>query len=291
MDGDKTIEETAPPQPDDDNEAADPEDQETVMFGQRHLFQEVEIAGAARRQEVLKKKTPRRRARAEADPEWSADEQQEDPDTLEMSPEEAQTLQNSATAAEGAEESDELSGKDAEEAITDETKKTGADTKKAASAAASKAGRRDGARKGRGKPKPGKASPPAGDVAAKKSERADPGKDEASPEGEEAPSERRVAERRPGEKKQKRSRRASAEDLSCNCRICGRQVAWPRARRFRGGRTSTHGFRCDTCGNVFCSTHVLRVSAFWESLLHHGRFRCLLCELGQSMKQQDERSD
>lgn len=287
MDGDKTIEETAPPQPDDDNEAIDPEDQETVMFGQRHLFQDVEIAGAARRQEVLKKKTPRRRARAQDDAEWSAGHGQ-DADTLEVSPEEAQTLK---TAAEAAAQRAKLTGEDAEEAITDETKAPGEEGSQATSTQASTVPKREVARKSRGKARPGRESQPADGVTAAKSDGADDGEDQASTDAEDAPSERRVAERRPGERKRRLSGAEGSEHLSCNCRICGRKVGWPRARRFRGGRNSSHGFRCDTCGNVFCSTHVLRVSAFWESLLHHGRFRCLLCELGQSMKQQDERSD
>jgi hypothetical protein len=88
------------------------------------------------------------------------------------------------------------------------------------------------------------------------------------------PEARRVAERPPSRELGHFRVRAD-----CDCRTCNRKVTWPRKRRFRGFPGGRQGFRCDTCGNVYCGTHVVRVSSFFESLLH-GRFRCQLCTVG-----------
>jgi hypothetical protein len=65
--------------------------------------------------------------------------------------------------------------------------------------------------------------------------------------------------------------------LSCECRICGRKTTVPARVRFRGSPHSDRGFRCDKCSNIFCATHVRRVSGLWESLFSRARFHCLLC--------------
>lgn len=89
------------------------------------------------------------------------------------------------------------------------------------------------------------------------------------------PTRRRVAERAP-----ERSALAFRVEATCDCRMCGRKVTWPRKRRFRGPPWSRRGFRCDRCGNVYCAQHVLRISGWAESLIHHGRFRCHICAIG-----------
>ena len=61
------------------------------------------------------------------------------------------------------------------------------------------------------------------------------------------------------------------------CRICGHKIAKPRKRRFRGPINSVNGFHCEECHNVFCATHVERVSGLLESVFRGARFRCLLC--------------
>lgn len=67
--------------------------------------------------------------------------------------------------------------------------------------------------------------------------------------------------------------------LSHECRMCGKKIADPHPRRFRGSTRSEEGFRCDRCGNVFCATHVVRVSGILRSVLGHAVFRCQLCNL------------
>ncbi|MBK6848680.1 MAG: AN1-type zinc finger domain-containing protein [Proteobacteria bacterium] len=91
-----------------------------------------------------------------------------------------------------------------------------------------------------------------------------------------SPVRRRVAERAPA-----RSPLSFRVETTCDCRMCGRKVTWPRKRRFRGPVWSRRGFRCDRCGNVYCAHHVVRVSSWPESLIHHGRFRCQMCTIGQ----------
>jgi hypothetical protein len=67
--------------------------------------------------------------------------------------------------------------------------------------------------------------------------------------------------------------------LTHDCRMCGRKVATPEPRRFRGSKSGVHGFHCDRCGNTFCAAHVVRVSSLLGSLFGPGVFRCQLCDL------------
>jgi len=99
---------------------------------------------------------------------------------------------------------------------------------------------------------------------------------DATEEEPSSPVRRRVAERAPA-----RSPLSFRVEATCDCRMCGRKVTWPRKRRFRGPVWSRRGFRCDRCGNVYCAHHVVRVSSWPESLIHHGRFRCQMCTIGQ----------
>ena len=68
------------------------------------------------------------------------------------------------------------------------------------------------------------------------------------------------------------------------CRMCGKEVLAPTPRRLRGPADSSAGFVCDTCENVFCAAHTLRVSGLFESLFKTGRFRCQLCQLEASRR-------
>ncbi len=67
--------------------------------------------------------------------------------------------------------------------------------------------------------------------------------------------------------------------LSHECRMCGKKIMAPAPRRFRGGKSSVRGFRCDRCGNTFCAAHVVRINGFFSSLFGQGVFRCQLCDL------------
>ncbi|MBK8482110.1 MAG: hypothetical protein IPL40_13235 [Proteobacteria bacterium] len=108
----------------------------------------------------------------------------------------------------------------------------------------------------------------------------DPARRPPAPEDEVSlPVRRCVAERAPA-----RSPLSFRVETTCDCRLCGRKVTWPRKRRFRGPVWSRRGFRCDRCGNVYCAHHVVRVSGWAESVIHHGRFRCQLCAIGQPVR-------
>lgn len=102
--------------------------------------------------------------------------------------------------------------------------------------------------------------------------------------GAEAEAARELAEREAAQHDPDPTRvvKANMTRLSCECRMCGRKVGTPRTRRFRGSLRSEVGFRCDICSNVFCATHVVRISGLFESLLKQGRFRCQLCQLEAS---------
>ena len=65
--------------------------------------------------------------------------------------------------------------------------------------------------------------------------------------------------------------------LAYECRICGRKVTTPKPTRLRHSPHGDRGFRCEKCSNVFCGTHVVRVSGLLETLFRRGRFRCVLC--------------
>ena len=67
-----------------------------------------------------------------------------------------------------------------------------------------------------------------------------------------------------------------------DCRICGRALDNPRPQRWRGRRGSQRAFVCDTCDNVICAAHAVRVSTLWEGVTGSSRFRCVLCRTGRS---------
>jgi hypothetical protein len=107
------------------------------------------------------------------------------------------------------------------------------------------------------------------------------------PSSSDAPSEARPSERRshttpdPGPQQSRFKAEPTTvvhrSRLSCQCRMCGKKIEAPKPRRFRGSLTSAAGFRCDTCDNVFCAGHVIRVSSVIGSLFRGGVFRCQLC--------------
>jgi hypothetical protein len=260
VDSNETIDEGAAFGPGGD--ALDPEEQETVLFGQRHLFHDVDLA-AAKRQQAEQRKAARKReryARSEAPTPDAADT------VVSAHPPDAATdpvarrrarVSPPMTERGGVADTWEIEAADEPDAAIEIAPSLDEVPVEDASTAERRVR-------------------PAGDM--RETEQRLPAEQERGT--------RQIAERRPSEKVERRRRRTS--DLSSSCRMCGKAVHWPRARRFRGRKHSQHGFRCDTCGNVFCGEHVQRISGFWESLFHHGRFRCLLCALGQMAKQAEE---
>lgn len=230
----------SPPEPEVPDDADEPEELETVMFGQRSLF----------REEDVRKAILRRLAR------------DGDPHTTKRgavgSGEAGLGRGAAGRGAMGAAASTRPGGRDGPEESESDAGVGRIITEKTAVS--------DG--------EPARGSAGASDqrwASPRDARRASPAaEDEVS-----VPVRRRVAERAPA-----RSPLSFRVETTCDCRLCGRKVTWPRKRRFRGPGWSRRGFRCDRCGNVYCAHHVVRVSGWAESVIHHGRFRCQLCAIG-----------